>query len=143
MLHFELDMEPISWVPSRVCRTHTYNPRAKEKTQTIKELIWRMPILQRPIKGYVVLELEFIFKPPKSASKRKKQQMLDLEIYPTQKDCTNMQKFIEDCLKNVAFEDDRYVVDVRSRKRYGQVKEGKILINVYSIDEYKELMNIC
>jgi len=65
--------------------------------------------------------------------------MLDREIYPTKKDCTNMQKFIEDCLKSVAFEDDRYVVEVHSRKRYGQVEKGKILINVYSIEEYKEM----
>ena len=147
MLYFELDMAPISWSAPKLSRRNTYNPRSKEKKNTISELRWRMSALRGPIKGFVVLDLEFIFTIPKSASKRQIQRMLGEipgeELYPTKKDCTNMQKFIEDCLKNVAFEDDRYVVNVRSRKRYGQVEKGKILINVYSIEEYKEIQGTC
>lgn len=140
MLHFELDMEPISWTPSRICRGHAYNPKSQEKKSTIQKI---KDILRTQryiiIPGYVVLDLQFIFPPLKSASKRERQLMLNRELYPTKKDCTNMQKFIEDCLKDIAFEDDRYVIDVRSRKYYADVKEGKILINVYSIEEYKEM----
>jgi Holliday junction resolvase RusA-like endonuclease len=143
MLYFELDMAPISWSAPRLSRGQTYNPKSKEKKHTIQELKWLMPAIDGLIKGYVVLDLEFIFQLPKTASKRQKQKMIDQEVYPTQKDCTNMQKFIEDCLKNVAFEDDRYVVNVRSKKRYGQVEKGKILINVYSIEEYKEIQGTC
>src|SRR5690348_11291041 len=107
MLYFELDMEPVSWSPARVCNNHSYNPHSKEKKSTIQEIRWRMPALQPPIKGFIVLELEFIFPIPRSASKRQRQKMIDQEIYPTKKDCTNLQKFIEDCLKNIAIEDDR------------------------------------
>lgn len=136
MIHLELEQEPTSWTPARMGGGHAYNPKGKEKKAAIAEIKWRMPPLQEPIKGFVSLDLEFVFSPPASASKKTRQKMLDGEIFPTSKDCTNMQKFIEDCLKNIAFEDDRYVVNVSSSKRYGD--ESKILINVYSLEEYNK-----
>lgn len=134
MIYLELEQEPVSWAPARMGKSCAYNPKGKEKRETIEKIKWLMPALFSPIKGFVGLNLEFLFSIPSSTSKKKRQKMLDGEIFPTSKDCTNMQKFIEDCLKNIAFEDDRYVFRVTSSKRYAE--KSKILINVYSLDEY-------
>jgi len=68
-----------------------------------------------------------------------KERMLSGEIRPTRCDNTNMQKFYEDCLKNIVFMDDRYVYKNISEKLYGD--KGKILIQVFSMDEYEKQKN--
>jgi Holliday junction resolvase RusA-like endonuclease len=134
MLSFSLKKEPVSWSAPLISRGIAYNPKHKEKKE-FRNLIHSMglPILS----GYCVLEFEFVFKPPKSSSKKMRSLMLAGEVYPTQKDCTNCQKFLEDCLKDIVMEDDRYVVRITSSKRYGV--ESEILIKLYGIQEYKEL----
>ena len=57
--------------------------------------------------------------------------MLNKEIYYTKTpDCTNVQKFFEDCLKGTVIEDDRYVVESTSRKMYGNTCRVVIKIDV-------------
>jgi Holliday junction resolvase RusA-like endonuclease len=133
MISFSLKKEPVSWSAARISRGVAYNPKHKEKTEfrnAISSL--RVP----GISGYCVLEFEFIFKTPKSASRKMRSLMLAGEIYPTSKDCTNCQKFLEDCLKDIVMDDDRYVVKITSSKRYGE--ESEILIKLYGIQEYKK-----
>lgn len=134
MLAFSLKKEPVSWLAPLISRGRAYNLRQREKI----EFRTHLAHLGLPaILGYVVVELEFVFTPPKSASKKLRARMLAGEEYPTQKDCTNCQKFIEDCLKDIVIGDDRYVVRIMSSKRFGEYAE--ILIKLYGIQEYKEL----
>jgi Holliday junction resolvase RusA-like endonuclease len=87
--------------------------------------------------GFVVLELLFLEPVPASASKKDKALMLAGEIIPTRCDNTNMQKFCEDCLKDIVFQDDRYVAKNISSKLYGD--KGKTLVKVWTLSEYRQL----
>jgi Holliday junction resolvase RusA-like endonuclease len=64
---------------------------------------------EKPLDGFVALQMTFYEPPPASASKKMKERMLSGEIRPTRCDNTNMQKFYEDCLQNIVFLDDRFV----------------------------------
>lgn len=126
MITIVIPYVPVSWTsPLRKGRIY-YNPKDKEKksVQRFLKNIYR----QSPIDSYVILDMEFYFQCPSSASKKKKQLMLSGKIIPTKKDCTNMQKFYEDCLKKILIDDDRNVANISSKKRYGE--EDKIIITI-------------
>lgn len=56
---------------------------------------------------------------PKSASKKKRQQMADFQIRPLKKsDWDNIGKIIADSLNEVAYRDDVQIVDAQVRKFY-------------------------
>ena len=134
MITFSLKKDPVSWSAALISRGRAYNPKHKEKTEFRNHI---SSLYLPEISGYCVVELEFVFTPPKSAPKKTRKLMLAGEIYPTCKDCTNCQKFMEDCLKDIVMDDDRYVVRISSSKRYGE--EAEILIKLYGIQEYKKL----
>lgn len=63
----------------------------------------------------------FGFKPADSWSKKKKQQALNREIYPTEQnkgDWDNLTKSTQDRLNGLIITDDRFIVDGRARKIY-------------------------
>lgn len=58
---------------------------------------------------------------PKSASKKKRSQMLANELRPTKKpDVDNVVKVVLDSLNQIAYHDDVQVVDCQLRKFYGE-----------------------
>lgn len=66
---------------------------------------------------------------PKSASKKKRQAMIDREIRPVKKvDCDNLIKIVLDSLNNVAYRDDVQVVDCQVRKFYAEVPRVEVII---------------
>lgn len=133
MITLNLPNIPIPWSPSRITSRGAFNPRAKEKNFTR----WQVKSMYReiPIQGYVVIEFLFVFPVPNSTSKKKKDLMLSGQILPTSCDCTNLQKFMEDCIKDILITDDRNVAKISSEKIYGN--KEKILIKVWNLDEYK------
>lgn len=136
MIEIEIEADPVPWSPSRILRNgFTYNPRAKQKTWTQ----WQVKALYHgePIPGFVVVDMLFHEKIPKSVPKKTRPLMLSGEMRPTRCDTSNMCKFYEDCIKNILFQDDRFVVKNISEKVYGE--KGKIIIKVYSLDEYRQL----
>jgi len=129
MIEINLPNMPIPWT-CKIGRGKMYNPHSKE----LALWRWQVKALYRgdPIPGYVNVELTFYFPPPNSASKKMKAKMLSGEIIPTSCDCTNLQKFCEDAIKNILFTDDRNVAFISSRKLYGS-KEN-VLIRVWPHD---------
>ncbi len=72
--------------------------------------------LENPLKVKIIAYYEV----PKSASKKKKLQMLHNEIFPTVKpDTDNIAKSILDSLNGIAFLDDKQVVKLEVEKYYG------------------------
>lgn len=133
MITLDIPFPPISWTPSRICRNISYNPKHKEK-QALMQLIATM-YRAMVINEYVVLDFTFNFLPPKSASKKDRQAMLEGLIIPTRCDCTNLQKFAEDCLSKIVIEDDRLVAKISSQKLYAE-KES-IVILIQTLKEFK------
>lgn len=68
----------------------------------------------------VSAELEAIYPIPKSASKKKKEDMLNNVILPTVKpDTDNIAKAVLDSLNKVAYDDDAGIIELKVSKRYG------------------------
>ena len=134
MIEIDLPNIPVPWAASRVGKKGHFNPRGKEKLFTQ----WQIKSLYRdkPLEGFVVLDLLFVEPVPASTSKKIRALMLAGEIFPTRCDNTNCQKFYEDCAKNILFLDDRYVVKNISEKLYGV--KGCVKIKVYTLKEYRE-----
>lgn len=69
---------------------------------------------------------------PKSASKRKRQAMLEKKIRPTKKpDWDNVGKVICDSLNGIAYRDDAQVVDSMVRKFYSE--DPKVVVTIEEI----------
>lgn len=132
MIEIYIPLPPISWEPSRKGEFTFYDPKEKEK-RVVRYYI-REQYDSDPITDYVVIKLQFLFEIPKSYSKKKRQLALDHKIFPTKKDCTNMQKLYEDCLKGIVISDDRNVVKIFSEKEYSE-KEG-INIFIETLEEH-------
>ena len=61
---------------------------------------------------------------PKSASKKKVEQMLKGELFPTKKpDCDNVIKIIADALNEIAYKDDCQIVSLHIEKRYSHIPQ--------------------
>lgn len=78
-----------------------------------------------PIK--ILLEIEL--KIPESATKTKKQKMLNDEIKATVKpDIDNVQKLVQDALNGVAYIDDKQIINLNVNKKYGEKNKLKIFV---------------
>ena len=77
----------------------------------------------------LVLEAVIDFAPPKSASKKKKLQMLAGEIRPIRRpDADNVLKAIADSLNGLAYHDDAQLVEMKGTKRYDAIEGVWVLI---------------
>lgn len=66
---------------------------------------------------------------PKSASKKKRQEMLEHRIRPLKKvDCDNAAKIVADSLNMIAYRDDVQIVDCQIRKFYSS--EPRIVVTI-------------
>jgi len=126
MINICLNQVPVSWKASQVSGKRHYNPRHLEKIRTQKAI--KIQYKEKPLTEYVSLIFSFFMPIPKSTSKKKKELMLNGQIYPTKLDVTNCQKFYEDCLKGIVIEDDRTVCFIIASKYFSE--EPKVLITV-------------
>lgn len=136
IVKIHIPLEPVPWAAPKLSRTHTYDPKEKEK-RVIRYLIkeqYKGPILDE----YVALKFIFGCTPPKSASKKRKDAMLKGDIIPTKSDCTNYQKLYEDCLKGIVIKDDRLVEVIHSHKLYHE--KGSVIIQIFTRDP---IQNAC
>lgn len=79
---------------------------------------------------YVEIEIIAFMRIPSSAPKWKKAKMLSGEIRPTVKpDWDNVGKLIGDALNDVAYDDDKSIVDGRVRKFYSDHPRTVIIIS--------------
>lgn len=81
----------------------------------------------------VTLRIVARFLPPQSASKKKKQQMLNGEILPLKKpDMDNIVKVVADALNGVAYHDDTQIALVSAKKAYSDVEGLDIIVGEYN-----------
>lgn len=82
--------------------------------------------LEKPLKVKIIAYYEI----PKSASKKKRQQMLNMEMFPTVKpDTDNIAKGILDSLNKIAYLDDKQVVKLEVEKYYSDVASVVVMID--------------
>lgn len=111
---------------------YAYTPK---KTRDYEKEV-RIEFLQKY--GYVrskypiSMSIEVYVEPPKSVSKKKREELIE-SGYPTKKpDCDNIVKIIGDALNEVAYEDDKQVVEINMKKRYAE--ESKVIITLKEIN---------
>ena len=81
----------------------------------------------------VTLRIVARFEPPKSASKKRQQQMLSGEIPPLKKpDIDNIVKVVADALNGAAYHDDTQIIFTVAKKAYSAVEGLDITVEEYT-----------
>jgi Holliday junction resolvase RusA-like endonuclease len=114
-----IPIRPIGKARARVTKFGAYTPeKTKIFEQTIKwEFIKQFPnhkIILKPLKVSIIA----CFKVPKSYSKQKAKECLNGERF-NNIDIDNIAKAILDGLNNVAYKDDRQILELNVIKKYG------------------------
>lgn len=136
MIQIEISGIPRPWSAPKIGKKgYRFSPHGKDALWTKWQI--KAAYTGKPIDGHIILHMQFIEPPAASTPKKKKAIMLANIIRPVRCDLTNCIKFMEDCLKNIVFNDDRYVAKNISEKLYGD--EGKTLIKVWTLDEYRKI----
>ena len=77
----------------------------------------------------LAVSITAFYEVPKSYSKKKKQEMLDGQLYPTKKpDIDNIAKCVLDALNKLAYRDDTQVVRLHMEKHYAEIPRVKVEI---------------
>ncbi|MCC5911424.1 MAG: RusA family crossover junction endodeoxyribonuclease [Clostridiaceae bacterium] len=130
--NFTIYGEPMGKGRHRTTSTgHQYTP---QKTVNYENLVKHSFIesvkgKNKLLEGPLYLEIDAYFKIPKSTSQKKKESMKQGILRPTKKpDIDNIQKIVGDALNNLAYHDDKQIVDARQRKFYGEVPRVEVRV---------------
>lgn len=85
---------------------------------------------EKPLETALQVTIIAFYEIPQSISKKKRQQMLEDEIYPTIKpDTDNIAKIILDSLNGIAYKDDKQVIRLQVEKRYAEEPSVSVWIS--------------
>ena len=119
---------------STVCgHVHTRTPDETVLCENLVKTEYRQQVgVKFPDDAMLDVRIFAYYPIPKSASKRKRQAMLEKKIRPTKKpDWDNVGKVICDSLNGIAYRDDAQVVDSMVRKFYGE--DPKVVVTIEEI----------
>ena len=108
-----------------------------EKTKNYETLIQELFAVKYPdfvpLEGPVSMALKMFMAIPSSASKKKRAAMLSGEIRPTKKpDIDNVIKIVGDALNELAFKDDKQIVELTDcEKWYGE--QPKLVLKIQGV----------
>jgi Holliday junction resolvase RusA-like endonuclease len=107
--------------------SHTYpDPKTKVDTETLGFLLLehRPP---EPLTTYIAMKVDAYLPIPKSMSKKRRQMALDGILRPDKKpDIDNLEKQLLDQMRKKFFIDDCQIVDLHTRKLYGEPARWEI-----------------
>jgi Holliday junction resolvase RusA-like endonuclease len=117
-VHLVIDGEPVAKGRPRFYNGHTITPAKTSNYENYaKELF--MISKQPKLEGYIEATIRAYFSIPKSTSNKKRQLMLEGEIFPTKRpDLDNIAKIVLDALNKLAYDDDSQVVRLVIEKYY-------------------------
>jgi Holliday junction resolvase RusA-like endonuclease len=88
---------------------------------------------KKMLKGQIEAEIKAYFKIPKSASKKKKTEMIKGKMRPTKKpDTDNVAKIILDSLNDLAYSDDKQVIKLIVEKFYSEEPRVEVVLREIS-----------
>lgn len=135
MRKFEVMGTPVAKGRPRVTKWGVYTP---EKTVNYENLV-QFSYLQEyknvdPLEGYLKVEIIFYMPIVKSTSKKNRQLMVEGKLRPDKKpDIDNMIKSITDALNELAYQDDKQVVEVQAYKYYSEQPRAVVTISKLDI----------
>lgn len=84
------------------------------------------------LEGRIKVKILAYFEPPKQASKKQKEMMLENQISPTKKpDIDNVIKIVLDALNKMAFKDDSQITKIEVEKMYSEEERIYVKIEKY------------
>ena len=110
---------------------HTYTPAETVQYENLVRMEYRRQCGDYRFPDDAALDMRIMayYAIPKSASKKKRQEMLAHRIRPLKKvDCDNAVKIVADSLNNIAYRDDVQIVDCQIRKFYSP--EPRIVVTI-------------
>lgn len=132
VVKFTVPGNPVGKARPRVTRSgHAYTP---DKTVSYENMV-KMCFIEKytdwvPVSGEAILRLNAYYPIPKSASRKKKIDMVIGEIRPTKKpDLDNVMKAIADALNGIAYVDDSQIVTAEVRKYYDDTPRVEVVID--------------
>lgn len=125
---FTIPGEPQGKARHRTTKTgRTYTPAKTAQYENLIRQCFLASGDQERLEGQIEANIQAFFSIPKSASKKKREQMLTGEIRPTKKpDADNVAKSILDACNKVAYSDDSHVVKLLVEKHYGDTPRVEV-----------------
>ena len=124
MIELHIPMKAVGKARARIVnkggRTFSYTPK---RTADAEKVIAAYAKAQgvKPLDGPISITMEFVFEPPESWSKKRKESALRQELLPAKKpDLDNLVKLCTDSLNGIAYLDDSQIVRLDATKRYGE-----------------------
>lgn len=126
----EIPGKPIALQRHRHHAGGTFDPQKREKEfyAVYVQSTFREP----PLEEALAVQIDYIYVPPKSWSKKKKEAAMGAMKISTP-DLSNLVKFTEDALNGVLWEDDKQIVALKASKCYGECE--KTILKVEKVDE--------
>lgn len=112
-------------------KSFSYTPEGTVLYENLIKTCYRQDVGQEIFNDGQPLEVKILafYEVPKSYSKKKKQEMLDGQLYPTKKpDIDNIAKCVLDALNKLAYRDDTQVVRLHMEKHYNQIPRVEVEI---------------
>lgn len=117
---------------------HTYTPEVTVNYETLVACEYRRQCGEKRFGDDAMIGMRIVacYSIPKSTPLKRKRAMLDGLIRPTKKpDNDNIVKIVEDALNNVAYRDDKNVVDCIVQKYYSE--QPKITVEIWNANYSK------
>lgn len=130
MYFLEIIGEPVAKGRPRFTRKgFPYTPEKTSVYENLVKTLFYQKYGQLLLKDELEVEIDLYFQIPKSASKKKKSQMLNKEIRPQKRpDLDNCMKAILDSLNGVAYEDDKQITKATVEKFWSDKPRAELCI---------------
>lgn len=114
---------------SRTCTgVRTYTPRKTQEYEDLVRISYRA-VSKQKLEGAISATIYGYFEPPKSISKKQREQMLKGDIsYIKKIDSDNLAKSILDALNGVAYDDDAQVCLLIVQKLYAETARVEVVL---------------
>jgi len=132
MVKFIVPGKPVGKQRPRFSRTYTgvrtYTPQKTQEYENLVRISYRA-VSKEKLKGAISATIYGYFEPPKSISKKQREQMLKGNIsYIKKIDSDNLAKSILDALNGVAYDDDSQVCLLIVQKLYGEKARVEVVL---------------
>lgn len=132
MIKFTVPGKPVGKQRPRFSRTctgvRTYTPRKTQEYEDLVRISYRQ-VSKEKLKGAISATIYGYFEPPRSISKKQREQMLKGDIsYIKKIDSDNLAKSILDALNGVAYDDDAQVCLLIVQKLYAETARVEVVL---------------
>lgn len=132
IIKFTVPGKPVGKQRPRFSRTYTgvrtYTPQKTQEYENLVRISYRA-VSKEKLKGAISATIYGYFEPPKSISKKQREQMLKGDIsYIKKIDSDNLAKSILDALNGVAYDDDAQVCLLIVQKLYAETARVEVVL---------------